>query len=158
MFGKGDAVKSLYKDLETGKRTTGLKTKAGEVKYKAEGMPDKYTMQPILDIRKEIKGDTVKKQTLLDMMNRQSYKGPEKQALQRVVDSIKGDNVSTADVIEQLKQEIMPLKQVSSNQYASYNKLYQPSSSNTLIFETPFTTSTRNHFGNDNYFSHVRIE
>lgn len=34
MFGKGDAVRSLYKDLETGKRTTGMKKKAGEVKYK----------------------------------------------------------------------------------------------------------------------------
>lgn len=41
MFGKGDAVKSLYKDLETGKRTKGLKTKAGDVKYKAEGKPMK---------------------------------------------------------------------------------------------------------------------
>jgi len=78
--------------------------------------------------------------------------------LQRVVDSIKGDNINTADVVEQLKQEIMPLKQVSTSQYASYNKLYQPSYSDTRIFEAPFDIKIRNHFDNDAYFSHVRIE
>lgn len=163
VFGKEDKVRKLYQDITGKKRPEWLKKKPSkEMKRSEFGEKDEYTMQPILDIRKEVKWETVKKATLQQMVNRQGYKWPEKQALQSIIDNMEWDIMSKEGVIDQLKQEIMPLKIQKTAQYATYNKLFNTQDKpETIIYKAPFDTFNTwrwNHFDEKQYFSHVRLE
>lgn len=155
---KGSKIKDLYNDILNKVRPEEKIKIQWEVRWKAFGENDKYTIQPILDIRKEVKGDFIKKATLEQMKNRQNYKGPEKEAIQSIINNMKGDTIIKDFAIDQLKQSIMPLEPSYTDKYAWYNKLYEPKNAYTLVYEAPFETNNNNHFNKERYFSHVRIE
>ena len=169
LFWKEDQVKQFYNDIMNKRRKTlGKKTqlKFKDTKFETYWEADKYTIQPIIDIRKEIKADIIKKDTLQKMINRQSYRWPERKALEEIVSNMKWDTIPKEEVINWLKASIMPLNASYTTRYADYNKLYTIESyspeatkhtASTIILETPFRTDVKNHFDNPNYFSHVRV-
>lgn len=84
-----------------------------------------------------MKGDTVSRITLQNMLNRQTYKAPEKRALQDLLDMMEGDSIGKETAVANLKDSIVPLVTKEVSQYATYNSLYTPKDARTIIYQSP---------------------
>ena len=79
--------------------------------------------QPMIDVEKEIKWDSIWRKHIEWMMNR-SYKKQEKAWLQAVLDTM-WDKISKEQFQEIMWSEITKLKSTFTDSYAYYNKLYR---------------------------------
>lgn len=171
VFGKEDAVRSLYTDMINKKRPWGDRKIRTEktAKNQTTGVPY-LTTKPLQDIGTEIKGADVTVTHLKNMLGRQ-YK---KQELNQIMEAIRVaeqkwvDKLSKAEVQEIMRKEILPLEIEETLRYADYNRLYRNEYLNednnhrtywiTHIYTAPIKTSNNNHFYKPNYFWHVRVE
>ena len=171
VFGKEDAVRSLYTDMINKKRPWGDKKIRSEktAKNQTTGVPY-LTTKPLQDIGTEIKGADVTVMHLKNMLWRQYKKQELNQIMEviRVAEEKWVDKLSKADVQEIMRKEILPLEIVETGRYADYNRLYRNEYLNednihrtywiTHIYTAPIRTSNNNHFDNPNYFWHLRVE
>ena len=171
VFGKEDAVRSLYYDMINKKRPGGdkkIRTNKS-AKNQTTGVPY-LTTKPLQDIGSEIKGADVTVTHLKNMLWRQYKKQELNQIMEviRVAEEKWVSKLSKADVQEIMRKEILPLEIEESVRYAEYNRLYRNEYLDetnqyktywkTHIYTAPIKTSVSNHFAQPYYFWHTRVE
>lgn len=161
-----EEIENMMKsDIEDAKRRYMQWGEEAFEKWYSAPITTEITTNLMQDIKSGKKKDIVSKQFVLDLMKNQKYKKTEKQALQRVIDDVYGNDkkVSIANLEDKLRNELLYLNDELTDKYADYNYLkddvwYSVDDQKTRMYITDIDVWNSNHFGADWYFAHTRYE
>lgn len=180
-FREPDKVRQMYRDIILRRRDNSIAPNTNVTQDVFDFQNEMYQTPDLLTLRilNQVGKPEVGQQEIRDLLRRNDVKKPERDIVTRVLDTNFKDQskISMRELNEAVSNELLPLEKrigsssadrrsalpgITSTQYSSVTipeemrgevDEYQE-----IVYTSPYTSDSYNHFREENYFAHVRSE